>query len=158
MNTERVLIIPDEVVHDVKNQATKVWRDHSFRWIQPRCCSMTMTHASDRTATQRRRWCSHPPVLSLRCHAAAACMLVSQNSRVISGWFSTKLKNVSCEYDRLNGWNSTLQAAWFYKKFIEYARTIFCVQLSINNIVGLVHKNHIMRTRLMYHAACKVES
>ena len=23
-----------------------------------------------------------------------------------------KLKNVSCEYDRLNGWNSTLQAAW----------------------------------------------
>ena len=25
-----------------------------------------------------------------------------------------KLKNVSCEYDRLNGWNSTLQAAWYY--------------------------------------------
>ena len=22
------------------------------------------------------------------------------------------MKNVSCEYDRLNGWNSTLQAAW----------------------------------------------
>ena len=35
---------------------------------------------------------------------------------------------------------------------------IFCVKLSINNhIVGLVHKNHIMRTRLMHHAACKVE-
>ena len=33
-----------------------------------------------------------------------------------------------------------------------------CVKLSINNhIVGLVHKNHIIRTRLMYHAACKVE-
>ena len=24
-----------------------------------------------------------------------------------------KLKNVSSEYDRLNGWNSTLQAAWY---------------------------------------------
>ena len=34
------------------------------------------------------------------------------------------------------------------------------VKLSINNhIVGLliVHKKHIMRTCLMYHAACKVE-
>ena len=41
---------------------------------------------------------------------------------------------------------------------LEHARTISCVKLSINNhIVGLVHKNHIMRTRLMYHAACKVE-
>ena len=34
---------------------------------------------------------------------------------------------------------------------MEHARTIFCVKLSINNhIVGLVHKNHIIRTRLMY--------
>ena len=40
---------------------------------------------------------------------------------------------------------------------IEHARTIFCVKLSINNhIVGLVHKNHIIRTCLMNHAACKV--
>ena len=40
----------------------------------------------------------------------------------------------------------------------EHARTIFCVKLSINNhIVRLVHKNHIIRTCLMYHAACKVE-
>ena len=37
-------------------------------------------------------------------------------------------------------------------------RTIFCVKLSINNhIVRLVHKNYIIRTCLMYHAACKVE-
>ena len=44
----------------------------------------------------------------------------------------------------------------FYSFFL--IRTIFCVKLSINNhIVGLVHKNHIIRTRLMYHAACKVE-
>ena len=27
--------------------------------------------------------------------------------------FYKKLKNVSCEYNRLNGWNSTLQAAWY---------------------------------------------
>ena len=26
-----------------------------------------------------------------------------------------KLKNVSCEYDRLNGWNSTLQGAWYIR-------------------------------------------
>ena len=39
-----------------------------------------------------------------------------------------------------------------------HARTIFCLKLSINNhIVGFVHKKHIIRTRLMYHAACKVE-
>ena len=29
--------------------------------------------------------------------------------------FYKKLKNVSCEYDRVNGWNSTLQAAWYIK-------------------------------------------
>ena len=47
----------------------------------------------------------------------------------------------------------------FIRINIEHARTIFCVKLSINNhIVGLVHKNHgIRRTRLMYHAAFKVE-
>ena len=26
-----------------------------------------------------------------------------------------KLKNVSCEYDRVNGWNSTLEAAWYIR-------------------------------------------
>ena len=41
---------------------------------------------------------------------------------------------------------------------MEHARTIFCLKLSINDhIVGLVHKNHIIRTRLMYHASCKIE-
>ena len=35
---------------------------------------------------------------------------------------------------------------------------IFCVKLSINDhIVRLVHQNRIIRTCLMYHAACKVE-
>ena len=38
----------------------------------------------------------------------------------------------------------------------ENARTIVCVKLSINNLVCLVHKNHIIRTCLMYHAACKI--
>ena len=27
-----------------------------------------------------------------------------------------KLKNVSCEYNGLNGWNSTLQAAWYIRR------------------------------------------
>ena len=58
---------------------------------------------------------------------------------------------------------STIQIGhtWYSQlKFFNsiYTRTIFCVKLSINNhIVGLVHKNHIIRMRLMYHAACKVE-
>ena len=40
----------------------------------------------------------------------------------------------------------------------EHARTIFCVKLSINNhIVVLVHKNHIIQTCMMYHAACKAD-
>ena len=29
--------------------------------------------------------------------------------------FYNELKNVRCEYDRLNGWNSTLQAAWYIR-------------------------------------------
>ena len=37
---------------------------------------------------------------------------------------------------------------------MEHARTILC---SNNRIVGVVHKKHIIRTCLMYHAACKVE-
>ena len=38
------------------------------------------------------------------------------------------------------------------------ANDFFKIKLSINDhIVGLVHKNHIIRTCLMYHAACKVE-
>ena len=32
--------------------------------------------------------------------------------RYFSKIFHKKLKNVSCEYDQLNGWNSTMQAAW----------------------------------------------
>ena len=37
-------------------------------------------------------------------------------------FFYKKLKNVSCEYHRVNGWNSTLQAAWY----IRHVRIGFC--------------------------------
>jgi len=48
--------------------------------------------------------------------------------------------------------------SFMIKHTVEHAWTIFCVKLSINNhIVCLVHKNHIIRTCLMYHAACKIE-
>ena len=36
------------------------------------------------------------------------------------------------------------------------ANDILCKSIN-NHIVRLVHKNHIIRTYLMYHAACKVE-
>ena len=34
--------------------------------------------------------------------------------------FIEKLNNVSCEYDRLNGGNSTLEAAWYVHEFFIY--------------------------------------
>ena len=55
--------------------------------------------------------------------------------------FYKKLKNVSCEYDRVNGWNSTLQAAWYIRHvriiwFSWTTRTIWLLMLSfIQNIV-----------------------
>ena len=41
-------------------------------------------------------------------------------------FFYKKLKNVSCEYDRVNGWNSTLQAAWYirYLHKLSFARVL----------------------------------
>ena len=40
--------------------------------------------------------------------------------------FYKKLKNVSCEYDRENGWNSTLQAAWYIRHLhkVSFARVL----------------------------------
>ena len=40
-------------------------------------------------------------------------------------WFHKKLKNVICEYNRLNGWISTLQAAWYIRRarIIWFLRT-----------------------------------
>ena len=37
------------------------------------------------------------------------------------------------------------------------ADDILCKTEYNNHIVGLVHKNHTIRMRLMYHAACNVE-
>ena len=43
--------------------------------------------------------------------------------------FYKKLRNVSCEYDRVNGWNSTLQAAWYirYLHKLSFARVLCAI-------------------------------
>ena len=51
-------------------------------------------------------------------------------SNFIKSW-----KNVSCEYDRVNGWNSTLQAAWYITHvriiwFLWTKRTMWLLVLS----------------------------
>ena len=60
--------------------------------------------------------------------------------------------SLSCEYDRLNSLNSTLQAAWY----ITYARWT-CIFYISSTPEYNIRKKHIIRTCLMYHAACKVE-
>ena len=58
-----------------------------------------------------------------------------------------KLKNVSCEYDRLNGSNSTLQAAWY----IRHVR-IICFLWTINKrtIWWLILSFTKTRSRVIY--------
>ena len=46
---------------------------------------------------------------------AAPTFVANQHSPLSQYLFHKKLENVSCEYDRLNGWNSTLQAAWYIR-------------------------------------------
>ena len=51
-------------------------------------------------------------------------------------FFYKKLKNVSCEYNRLNGWNTTLQAAWYIRRvriiwFLWTKPTIWLLILSV---------------------------
>ena len=46
----------------------------------------------------------------------------------LSNRFYKKLKNVSCEYDRLNGWNSSLQAAWYIRHVRIILRSMFFVE------------------------------
>ena len=51
-----------------------------------------------------------------------------------------KLKNVRCEYNRLNGWNSTLQAAWYIRRvriiwFLWTKPTIWLILSFTQNIV-----------------------
>ena len=45
--------------------------------------------------------------------------------------FYKKMKNVSCEYDRLNGLNSTLQAAWYI--YISCMIPVWCLSLKMAN-------------------------
>ena len=59
-------------------------------------------------------------------------------SRSLIIFLCKEMKNVSCEYDRLNGWNSTLQAAWQ----IRHARCC-CLHVTPpylpNDIASAVH-------------------
>ena len=62
--------------------------------------------------------------------------------------FFKKLKNVNCEYDRLNGWNSTLQAAWYIRHvriiwFLWTKPTIWLLILSFTQ--------NIVRACSMFH-------
>ena len=55
--------------------------------------------------------------------------------------FYKKLKNVSCEYNRVNGWNSTLQAAWYIRHFriiwfLWSKRTIWLLILSFTQNIS----------------------
>ena len=52
-------------------------------------------------------------------------------ARVNRTIFHKKLKNVSCEYDRLNGWNLTLQAAWY----IRHVRWTCLFYISFTSII-----------------------
>ena len=58
----------------------------------------------------RGSWLLYPPVISwIIVHHTHSTYIYTPEYI-----FYTKLKNVSCEYNRLNGWNSTsLQAAWY---------------------------------------------
>ena len=38
-----------------------------------------------------------------------------KNPMTLRAVFHEKLEHISCEYGRLNGWNSTLQAAWYIR-------------------------------------------
>ena len=55
-------------------------------------------------------------------------------------FFCKKLKNVSCEYNRVNGWNSTLQAAWYIRRvriicFLRTKPTLWLLILSFTQSI-----------------------
>ena len=61
-------------------------------------------------------WIKHAQRTCLMYHAACKAEFQPFNrSYRWRSFFNKKLKNVSCEYDRLNGCNSTLQAAWYVR-------------------------------------------
>ena len=57
-----------------------------------------------------------------------------------------KLKNVSCEYDRVNGWNSTLQAAWY----IKYVRIIWWTKRAIWLLILSFTQNIVRACSMLY--------
>ena len=50
--------------------------------------------------------------------------------------FYKKLKNVSCEYDRLNGWNSTLLTAWYIIPGTRFYKKLKNVSCEYNRLNG----------------------
>ena len=62
--------------------------------------------------------------------------------------FYRKLKNVSCEYGRSNGWNSTLQAAWY----IRHVRIIWFLWTKRTKwLLILSFTQNIVRTCSMFY-------
>ena len=86
-------------------------------------------------------------------------------------FFVNRVWRSRCNHDYLNNddfWRSTsnfftLDCDYSMKSYILNkdktlnTRERYFVELTNNHIVGLIQKNHIIRTCLMYHAPCKVE-
>ena len=114
MNTEQFIIIPYNSVHDVRNQATKVRRDHSFRWIYtpdaawlwPTHQTALLNYGGDDPATLR--CCPNAVTLLLLC-------LFHKMSRVDSVCFGKK----STRYLILPDWTKTKNTG------ARYAVTVF---------------------------------
>ena len=68
---------------------------------------------------------SSPELTCLRCSSLGVPNVSRAKIRRSIEAFYKKLKNVSCEYDRVNGWHSTLQAAW-YIRHVRWA-CLFCI-------------------------------
>ena len=75
------------------------------------------------------------------------------SSCCVYGIFYKELKNVSCEYNRLNGSNSTLQAAWYIRRvriFTEHAQVsgtgMHCASVAelteVPGIVARAYRTH----------------
>ena len=64
---------------------------------------------------------------------------------------------ISCEFSFSSWKTSAVSMTDLYPSWWNRTRGRYFVwNWVINNHVGFVHKNHIIRTCLMYHAACKV--
>ena len=72
------------------------------------------------------------------------CSIPSKKSRIFldTHIFYKKLRNVSCEYHRWNGWNSTLQSTWYIRHvrticFLWTKPTVWLLILSFTQIIFL---------------------